>query len=101
MKINWKIRTVNWKFWVAIGAVILSASGIKPETLTSWALVGQAFMGIITNPFVLITTLIAVGGVITDPTTPGLSDSDRALAYTAPGVTPAADTPTDTPTDTK
>ena len=87
MKINWKIRAINWKFWLAIGAVILSASGIKPETLTSWTLVGQAFMGIVTNPFVLVTTIIAVIGVITDPTTPGLSDSERALSYTKPGVT--------------
>lgn len=84
MKINWKVRAKNPWFWVGVGGVILTAMGISPEMLTSWNAVADAFIGLIKNPFMLGSVLIAVMGVFVDPTTAGISDSKQAMTYTEP-----------------
>lgn len=81
MKINWKIRLRN-KTWLltAIGAIVslvyqlLNAFGITPD-------IGQdQVMNWVTS----LLSMLAMIGVIIDPTTPGSSDSDRAMNYGAP-----------------
>lgn len=37
------------------------------------------------NPYVLCLATVSVWNALQDPTTPGLSDSTRALGYTTPG----------------
>lgn len=69
-------RMKNPWFWVGIGGIILTAMGISPEMLTSWALVGEAALGLVSNPFALITVGAAVLGVFVDPTTDGLGDGE-------------------------
>ena len=83
-KINMPVRVKNPWFWVSLVGVILTAMGVSPEMLTSWDAVITAFKDLITNPFLLGTTAIAVLGVFVDPTTKSLGDSDRALTYTCP-----------------
>lgn len=82
--INWKVRFKNPYFWVGIIGVILTAAHISSETLTSWPLLADAFIGIVSNPFVLGSVLLAVLGVVLDPTTAGVKDSANALTYKAP-----------------
>lgn len=83
MNINWKVRVKNKVFWIAvIPAAILfiqamtSVFGYSLDL--SWlsdrlsALVEAAFY------------LLAVLGIVADPTTSGLADSEQALTYTQP-----------------
>lgn len=86
MKLNLKVRMKNPYFWVGIGAVILSALSIDPTTLTSWTAVWEVLVDFATNPFKLVTVVLAVMGVFLDPTTSGIGDSDLALSYTSPSV---------------
>lgn len=81
---NWKLRVKRIDFWLEIIAVILTASGISPETLTSWGALWDSIVGILSNPYVLCTAIIAVIGVLQDHTTEGLGDSELAMSYKVP-----------------
>ena len=83
MKINWKVRFKNkvWltSFFAAIITFVYTMLGmfdIYPE-------VTQNDIGEIINSVLMFLSLI---GVITDPTTIGLGDSLRAMAYEKPWV---------------
>lgn len=84
MKINIPVRFKNPWFWVGIGGVILSAMGVSPELFTSWGAVWEAVVGLVKNPFMLFSVILAVLGVFVDPTTAGISDSKRAMSYKSP-----------------
>lgn len=72
-------RIKNPWFWVGLGGIILTAMGVSPEMLTSWILVGEAVMALVSNPFALITVGMAVLGVFVDPTTEGLTDNTEEV----------------------
>ena len=83
MKINWKVRLKNRAFWIAIipalallGKQVLELFGINVDFTN----VSKELLGIIETIFVIL----AIVGVITDPTTKGISDSERALGYSEP-----------------
>lgn len=83
MKVNWKVRFKNkvWltSFFAAIITFVYTMLGmfdIYPE-------VTRNDVGEIINSMLMFLSLI---GVITDPTTEGLGDSIRALAYEVPWV---------------
>lgn len=83
--INWKVRVRNKAFWMAlIPALVLlvqnvaSAFGYRVE-LTE---LGERLMAIVQQFFVLLTIL----GIINDPTTAGLDDSEQAMYYDYPKV---------------
>lgn len=84
MKLNLKVRIKNPWFWIGVGAIALSAVGIDPTMFTSWDLVWQAVVDLVTNPFQLFTVAFAVLAVFIDPTTAGVSDSALAMTYTKP-----------------
>lgn len=84
MKINIPVRFKNWAFWAGLLATILAAMGVSSEMFTSWDMVWKAIVDLVTNPFQLGCVVIAVMGVITDPTTKGIGDSKQALTYTKP-----------------
>ena len=84
MKINFPVRFKNPWFWVGIGGVIMSAMGVSPEMFTSWSAVLEAVVNLFSNPFMLVSVVLAVLGVFVDPTTAGVGDSTRALTYTTP-----------------
>lgn len=83
MKINWKVRVKNRAFWIAIipaiallGKQVLELFGMNVDFTN----VSKELLGIIETIFVIL----AIVGVITDPTTAGISDSERALGYNEP-----------------
>lgn len=83
MKINWLVRIKNKNFWISfVPAVllfvqtVLAAFGI---TIDAGA-IGNVVLGIVDAAFVVLTIL----GVVTDPTTAGVSDSAQAMTYTTP-----------------
>lgn len=84
VKMNIPVRMKNPWFWVGLGGVVLTAMGVSPEMLTSWALVGQAVADLVSNPFMLGSVAVAVMGVFVDPTTAGVGDSAQALTYAKP-----------------
>ena len=83
MKINWTVRFKNKAFWLAlIPALLLLAqqtAAVFGITLDLTALQEQA-LGIVGTVF----TLLALFGVVNDPTTAGASDSAQAMTYAEP-----------------
>ena len=84
MKINIPVRFKNPWFWVGLCGTILAAMGVSPEMFTSWGAVWDAVVNLFSNPFMLVSVVLAVLGVFVDPTTAGIGDSKRALSYKSP-----------------
>lgn len=85
MKINWLVRVKNKAFWLAIiPAVLLLVQtmaglfGIKLEL----GMIGDQLLAVVNALFVVLAIL----GVVTDPTTEGMEDSQRAMSYEEPWV---------------
>ena len=81
--INWKVRIKNEKFWIAF----IPALFILMQTVA--AVFGiHLDMGETVNRLLdvvnAVFTVLAIVGIVNDPTTAGLSDSARALTYTKP-----------------
>ena len=88
MKINWKVRLKNPVFWAQLAAAavlpILAYLGLRWSDMTSWPALGGILVHAIKSPVILVSALVSVWGIINDPTTAGLSDSKKAMGYTAP-----------------
>ena len=88
MKINWTVRFKNPVFWaqiaVAIVVSILTYFGLSWEDMTTWAAFGNLFVEAVKNPVVVLSVLVSLFNAINDPTTKGLSDSERAMSYDKP-----------------
>jgi phi LC3 family holin len=84
MNMNIKVRVRNPWFWVGVVSVAITAIGVDPQTFTSWAAVWEGIKAVLSNPVQLVTMCLAVLSVFIDPTTAGLSDSEKALTYDAP-----------------
>jgi len=67
-------RYKNPWFWVGLGGIIIAASGIDPQMLTEWRLVGLALINVLENPVTFVGVGLAVLGVFINPTTKGLKD---------------------------
>ena len=85
MKINWKVRIKNKNFWISVIPAILLLVQVMA------ALFGFTLdLGDLGNKLIAVVNAIfgvlAVLGVITDPTTAGLSDSTQAMTYEVPKV---------------
>lgn len=84
LKINLPVRFKNPYFWVTLVATILATLGVSADMFTSWSLVWQAIVDLVSNPFQLGCVVVAIIGVFNDPTTSGIRDSSRALTYRKP-----------------
>ena len=81
--INWLVRIKNKAFWVAlIPAVLLLIQDIAAVFGYTFDLgdLGNKLLAVVNAVFSVLTIL----GVVTDPTTNGITDSDQALTYTTP-----------------
>lgn len=89
MKINWSIRWKNPVWWaeltLALIAPVLAHAGMAWEEVTTWAALGSLLLNALKNPVVVVAVVVAAFNAVTDPTTPGIADSDRAMEYTEPG----------------
>ena len=81
--INWKVRFLNKTFWLSlIPAVLLLIQvvcALFGYTLEMGEL-GNKLMAVVNAVFGVLVIL----GVVTDPTTAGVGDSEQALSYEAP-----------------
>lgn len=90
MKINFLVRIKNKTFWLAvIPALLLVIQTVASLFGYNWDFVvlNQQIAAIINAVF----ALLAVLGVVTDPTTAGFSDSNRAMCYNRPNDDTLAD----------
>ncbi len=81
--INWKVRIKNKAFWVAIiPAVLLLVQVVAAVFGITIDLgeMGNKLLDVVNAAF----GVLAILGIVTDPTTQGISDSQRALTYTEP-----------------
>lgn len=85
---NLKVRFRNPWFWVQIiaGAVatMLAYYGLSAEDMTTWAGLGNVVIGTLKNPYCLLLIASNIWNALNDPTTSGLTDSDRAKTYDKP-----------------
>jgi phi LC3 family holin len=72
MDIKKRLKDV-W-FWVTLGALFFTATGIEPNNMTSWSVLGEAVLKVASNPFLLVSFLLAVLGQFRNPTTKGMKD---------------------------
>ena len=88
MKINWTVRFKNplWLAQVLAGVFfpILAYYGMKWEDMTSWRAIWDILVQAVQNPVVVVAALTNLCSAITDPTTAGVSDSERAMMYEKP-----------------
>ena len=83
MSINWRVRVKNKAFWVAI----IPAALLLVQQVC--AVVGvQLDFGDLQAQLVAIVgtvfALLAILGIVADPTTAGVGDSEQAMGYTEP-----------------
>lgn len=81
--INWKVRLKNKSFWLAlIPAVLLLIQAVA--ALFGFELdldfLSERLLAVVNAVFVVLTIL----GVVVDPTTQGVGDSERAMGYDEP-----------------
>lgn len=81
MKINWKVRMQHKQFWVSLIALLIvlanQIAGIFNVDITIYS---EQVTGISET----ILMILALMGIIVDPTTSGASDSQQALKYIRP-----------------
>lgn len=83
MKINWTVRLKSKSFWLAIIPAVLLliqvVAAVFGFTLDLGDL-GNKLLAVINAAF----AVLAILGIVVDPTTQGISDSTQALTYTEP-----------------
>lgn len=81
--INWKVRIKNKAFWMAaipaLALVIQTVAAVFGWTLDFSSLTGK-ILAVVDAVF----ALLAILGVVVDPTTEGVGDSKRAMSYEEP-----------------
>lgn len=83
MKINWIVRFKNKNFWIAFVPAVLLLIQVVTDVFgfeLELSDLGNKLLAVVNAVFVVLTIL----GVVTDPTTSGISDSDQALTYETP-----------------
>lgn len=88
MDINWLVRFKNPIWWgqmfLAVASPILAYYGLNFKDLNTWNSVFDLILNAIKNPYIVGLIVVNVFNTINDPTTKGLSDSQRALSYVKP-----------------
>ena len=83
MKINWRVRIKNKNFWItfipAFLLLVQVVASVFGFTLDLGDL-GNKLLAVVNAAFVVLSIL----GIVTDPTTKGISDSEQALTYDKP-----------------
>lgn len=81
MKINWKVRLKNPVFWLTVIPAVIA---LVYTVLGLFGVVPSISEDVLVNAVTAIISALTTVGVLIDPTTKGVSDSDRALTYEEP-----------------
>ncbi len=83
MQLNWKVRVKNKVFWLSLIPAIL----LLIQTVCALCGISLEIAELETRLLDLVNAVFAVLvilGIVADPTTAGIHDSDRAMIYTEP-----------------
>ena len=83
MGINWKVRLKSKTFWLSIVPAVLLLVQVVAAVFgfeLDLGDLGNRILAVVNALF----AVLAILGVVTDPTTEGVGDSEQALAYTKP-----------------
>ncbi len=83
MKINWVVRIRNKNFWITIiPAIIILIRSVAAVFGFSFDLgeIGNRLLVVVDAVFMVL----AIIGIVTDPTTEGIADSKQAMTYDEP-----------------
>ncbi|MBD8522293.1 MULTISPECIES: phage holin [Lysinibacillus] len=78
MKINWKVRLKHKPFLVGTFSLLLL---LIQQIGTLFGFDTTIYNDQVTDIFNTVLALLVLFGVVSDPTTPGINDSERALKY--------------------
>ena len=81
MKLNWKVRFKN-KVW--LGSFLSLIVGFVYSMLALFDVFPAVTQNLVVQLLNQVLTFLGLIGVIVDPTTAGLGDSDRAMTYVEP-----------------
>lgn len=81
MKINWTVRFKNKTFLIAFVGTVLT---FVYTILGMFDIVPSVTQNMVTDVIMALINILVALGVVTDPTTQGITDSNRALTYTQP-----------------
>lgn len=81
--INWTVRLKNKNFWLALIPALLLMVQVVAEVFgfhLDLGALGDKLLAVVNALF----AVLAILGIVTDPTTAGVADSAQALTYTEP-----------------
>ena len=81
MQINWKLRLKNK---VTLTAIVLGVVGIAYKVLAMLGVVPPISENDMVEVVMLVIELLVLLGVVVDPTTAGVGDSQQAMNYDKP-----------------
>jgi phi LC3 family holin len=81
MKINWKLRFQNK---VTLTAIVLAVIALVYQILGIIGIVPAVSQETIVQLAGAVINLLVLLGIVVDPTTDGIGDSDRARGYESP-----------------
>lgn len=81
MNINWKVRLRSGPFWVGLISLVLT---FVYTVLNMAGVIPQIDQKQVMDVIVMLLQILAFIGVLSDPTTKGLSDSEQAMTYQKP-----------------
>ena len=81
MKLNWKVRFKN-KVW--LGSFLSLIVGFTYSMLALFDVFPEVTESLVMQILNQLLTFLGLIGVLVDPTTAGLGDSERALGYEEP-----------------
>lgn len=81
MKINWKVRLKNPAFWMAF---VPTLATFVYTTLALFDIAPAISESEIIEFATIVVSVLAGLGILVDPTTKGISDSEKALTYDKP-----------------
>ena len=83
MNINWTVRLKNKAFWLAIIPAVL----LLVQAVAAVFGISLDFEGLGKDLIVVVNaafSVLVILGIVTDPTTDGISDSSQAMTYNEP-----------------
>lgn len=83
MNINWRVRFANKQFWLSFIPALLLLIQVVASVfgyILDLGDLGNKLLAVVNAVFAVLTIL----GIVTDPTTKGVSDSTQALTYEKP-----------------
>lgn len=81
--INWMVRIKNKQFWLTLIPAVLLLIQVMAAVfgyMLDFGALGNKLLAVVNALFAVLTIL----GIVTDPTTKGVSDSAQAMTYEKP-----------------